>query len=63
MKIKYEVYLRNYSQKQTDKIGFFIDFWQGVDFARGMKLARQYYGHLVKDPNAIFVLGRKESNQ
>jgi len=60
MKIKYEVYFRDYWHKESVNIGFFFDFWNEIDFSRGRKLARQYYGHLVKDPNAIFVLGRKE---
>ncbi len=60
MKIKYEVYWRNYYSKESVNIGFFFDFWKEIDFDRGRRLARQYYGSLVKDPNAIFVLGKEE---
>ncbi len=60
MKIKYDVYWRNYFSKESVNIGFFFDFWDKIDFSRGRKLARQHYGALVKDPNAIFVLGKEE---
>ena len=60
MKIRYEVYFRDYESKKADEIGFFIDFWKEIDFTRGRSIARKHFGSLVKDPNAIFVLGRKE---
>jgi len=60
MKIKYDVYFRDYWNKESVNIGFFFDFWNEIDFSRGRRLAKGYYGSLVKDPNAIFVLGKEE---
>ena len=60
MKIKYNVYYKDYEHKKANEIGSLIDFWEGIDFPRGLSLARKQFGTLVKDPNAIFVLARKE---
>ena len=60
MKIKYEVYFKDYWNKKADNIGFFFDFWNEIDFERGRTLAKKQFGSLVKDPDALFVLARRE---
>ena len=59
MQIKYDVYYKNYKEKRANNIGLFVDFWNEIDFARGRVLARKYFGTLVNDPNALFVLARE----
>ena len=63
MQITYEVYYRNYKSKRTDDIGFFVDFWKEIDFKRGRQLATRYFGHLIGDPNALFVLVRSNGGR
>ena len=60
MRIRYEVYFKDYEHHVAHNIGFFIDFWENIDFSRGRVLARKHFGTLVKDPNALFVLAKKE---
>jgi hypothetical protein len=61
MKIKYEVYFKDYWTKQSNNIGFFIDYWKEIDFERGRRLAKKHYGSMVKDPDALFVLKGRET--
>ncbi len=62
MRIRYEVYWKDYWNKKVEDIGSLVDYWSCVDLNRGRTLAKRQFGSMVKDPDALFVLERRNKD-
>ncbi len=56
----YKVFYRNYGEGKREFLGMLVggseDLRGITEIASGLKLAREVYGHLVKDKQSIFVI-------
>ena len=59
--LMYDVYHRNYRNRQTEKIAILVERRRDPSRQNGLKWARRMFGKMIRDNHAIFVISREES--
>jgi len=59
--LMYDVYHRNYKNRQTDKIAILVERRRDPNRQNGLKWARRMFGKVIADAHAIFVILREEN--
>ncbi len=59
--LMYEVYHRDYKNRQTDKIAILVERRRDPNRQNGLKWARRMFAEVIGDAHAIFVIPRKEN--
>jgi len=58
--LMYDVYYRDYRNRQTNKIAILVERRKGPNRQNGLKWARKMFGQMMGDAHSIFIKPRKE---
>jgi hypothetical protein len=61
MMLIYEVYYRDYRNRQTEKIVILVERRRDPNRQNGLKWARRMFGKMIGDAHCIFVMPREEN--
>ena len=58
--LMYDVYSRDYRERQTEKIAIRVERRRDLNRQNGLKWARRMFGKMIADVHSIFVMPREE---
>jgi len=61
MMLMYDIYHRDYKNRQTDKIAILVERRRDPNRQNGLKWARRIFGNVMGDAHATFVIHRGEN--
>ena len=59
--LMYDVYRRDYKNRQTDKIAILVERRTDPNRQNGLKWARRMFGEVIGDAHCIFFIPREEN--
>lgn len=59
--LMYEVFYRDYRNRQTEKIAILVERRRDPSRQNGLKWARRMFGKMIGDTHCIFVMPREEN--